>query len=276
MNETKHKNLFFKSFYFNPVGAAITSLNNNTIIHVNEAFSATTGYRPQQIVGKSMEELNMWAFQEERNEVITALHKEGSVRNVEVSIRDIEGNYKTVLYSADIIDYVGEQHVLSAAIDITDRKRTQDLLIKTETKYRDMFMHSIQGIAVYSETEDGDDFVIMDINKAGERIDRIKKADVMGKTVSEIFPGIREFGLLDGLKRVWKSGEAEHLPTSYYNDGRIEGWRDNYLYKLASGEIVALYSDETARKNAEKELSEASTGTSDKRGKVFQGLSRKL
>ena len=63
-----------------------------------------------------MEELNMWAFQEERNEVITALHKEGSVRNVEVSIRDIEGNYKTVLYSADIIDYVGEKHVLSAAI----------------------------------------------------------------------------------------------------------------------------------------------------------------
>ena len=117
-------------------------------------------------------------------------------------------------------------------------------------------MHSIQGIAVYSETEDGDDFVIMDINKAGERIDRIKKVDVMGKTVSEIFPGIREFGLLDGLKRVWKSGEAEHLPASYYNDGRIEGWRDNYLYKLASGEIVALYSDETARKNAEKELCE--------------------
>jgi PAS domain S-box-containing protein len=39
-----------------------------------------------------------------------------------------------------------------------------------------------------------------------------------------------------------------------YHDGRIDGWRDNYVYKLPSGEIVAVYADVTEQKVTEEEL----------------------
>ena len=44
---------------------------------------------------------------------------------------------------------------------------------------------------------------------------------------------------------------------SFYQDERIVGWRENFVYKLPSGEVVAVYSDETDRKQAEEALRKA-------------------
>ena len=55
---------------------------------------------------------------------------------------------------------------------------------------------------------------------------------VIGKRVTEIFPGIKDFGLFDVFQRVWKTGKPEHHPIAHYEDKRIEGWRENYIYKL--------------------------------------------
>ncbi|MBN1877146.1 MAG: PAS domain S-box protein, partial [Anaerolineae bacterium] len=65
-------------------------------------------------------------------------------------------------------------------------------------------------------------------------------------------PNVREFGLFDVLQQVWKTGEPERHPLSWYQDHRVAGWRDNYVYKLPSGEIVAIYEDMTRRKQAEE------------------------
>ena len=59
------------------------------------------------------------------------------------------------------------------------------------------------------------------------------------------------------LRRVWKTGKAECLPESLYKDNRIQGWRENFVYKLQSGEVVAVYDDVTEHKLAEEALRES-------------------
>ncbi len=54
------------------------------------------------------------------------------------------------------------------------------------------------------------------------------------------------------FKRVYKTGVAEKFALKEYSDERISGWRENYVYKLSSGEIVALYADRTAEKMQEE------------------------
>jgi PAS domain S-box-containing protein len=110
------------------------------------------------------------------------------------------------------------------------------------------------GVAVYQAVDEGSDFVFLDLNKAGAKIEEIDAESVFGQRVTQIFPKIKEFGLLDVMKRVWSTGVPEQLPVSEYKDERIAGWRDNFVYKLPSGEIVAVYDDITQRKQAELEL----------------------
>ena len=110
------------------------------------------------------------------------------------------------------------------------------------------------GVAVYEAKDNGNDFIFKDFNRAGEQIEKIKKEDLIDKSVLEIFPGVKEFGLFDVFKKVWETGKPEHHPISMYKDERIIGWRENFVYKLPSGEIVAVYDDLTERKQAEEAL----------------------
>jgi PAS domain S-box-containing protein len=56
------------------------------------------------------------------------------------------------------------------------------------------------------------------------------------------------------FRRVWRTGLPEHHPIATYRDNRIAGWRENFVYKLPSGEIVAVYDDRTEQKQAEEAL----------------------
>ena len=137
--------------------------------------------------------------------------------------------------------------------DITDSKRTEKILRESENQFRQVFENMSSGLAIYEAIEEGEDFVFKDFNKAAEKIERISKDEVIGKRVTRVFPRVVEFGLLDVFKNVWRTGLPEKHPLTFYKDERIEGWRDNYIYKLPSGQIVAIYDDITERKQAEEE-----------------------
>ncbi|MBU7045444.1 MAG: PAS domain S-box protein, partial [Theionarchaea archaeon] len=169
-------------------------------------------------------------------------HKDGTYRWMydEMSlVRDAEGN------PLEIVGYW---------TDITERKEAEKELQTSEWRYRELFNNMNSGVAVYGAKDNGRDFVFKDFNKAAEKIDHIKKEEVIRKSVLKVFPGIRDYGLFKVFQRVWKTGKAEHHPISLYKDERITGWRDNYVYKLPSGEIVTVYDDVTESKKMEEKI----------------------
>jgi PAS domain S-box-containing protein len=136
--------------------------------------------------------------------------------------------------------------------EIAERKRAEDALKWSEARYRELASHISSGVAVYEAAADGEDFIFRDFNLAAERMEGMGRDQVLGRGVLEVFPGVKEFGIFAVFQRVWKTGVAEHHPVSFYQDGRICGWRENYVYRLPSGEIVAVYDDVTQRKQAEE------------------------
>jgi diguanylate cyclase (GGDEF)-like protein/PAS domain S-box-containing protein len=148
-----------------------------------------------------------------------------------------------------------EPHLLARVIRYAiERNHIHQTLRENEARLTALFEHMGSGVAVFRAIEEGADFVFGAFNRAAERIDHIPREQVIGKRLLEMFPGANEFGLLDAFRRVWQSGRSEHLPVSFYHDGRIAGWRENYVYRLPNGEIVAIYDDITERKQAEEQL----------------------
>lgn len=119
---------FAKAFRHTPSLMAITTVDDSRIIEVNESFARVLGYRHEELIGHTTLGLNLWVNPEKRQRFIDKLKQDKEVRNMEVEVRKKSGDICFVLMSAAIIHLNGECHVLSIAIDITDRKMLEDQL----------------------------------------------------------------------------------------------------------------------------------------------------
>ncbi|MGO8880780.1 MAG: PAS domain S-box protein, partial [Desulfomonilaceae bacterium] len=146
-----------------------------------------------------------------------------------------------------------------------DQETTQEQLLseqmehalqKSEQRYRAIFENTKNGVAVFQPVDDGQDFVFKDFNSAAERISRVRRDEVIRKRLLEMFPNGAKCGLLASLQRVYQTGKLEQPPAFYYKDAQREGWRETFIYRLPSGEIVAIYEDVTEQKAAEAALRE--------------------
>lgn len=145
--------------------------------------------------------------------------------------------------------------VVGTHIDITKEKEIKQSLAENEQRFRELTEHLPSGVAVYKAINDGEDFVFVDLNAAAKRITKHKKEDLLGKTLLSCFPNLINSPLLKSLRKVYNSGEEAYIPPFYYDDKELEGgWRENSIYKLPSGEIVAIFKDVTDLKLAQERL----------------------
>jgi len=232
---------------FNPENGIITFVNNSTCKY----FS------------KSIEELKNLSFYSLMDDKDSAKFKK--------NIKKLENEFSTTVYENIVNTPNGQrwqrwiiqpifsedgykEEYQAIGEDITERKRTLNELMISESKFKELFNNMSSGVSVYRSINNGEDFVFVDFNESAENIENIKKDSILGKSVLSVFPNIREFGLFDVYKRVYSTGIPEHHPVSFYNDSRTSGWRENYVYKLATGEIVSIFNDVTEKKIAEQKI----------------------
>jgi PAS domain S-box-containing protein len=225
------------------------------------ACIAVTGYTDQEFSDdpylwiQMVHEQDREAVEEQAEQILTGskvgpiehriIRKDGVVRwvrNTPVPYFDADGR---------LLSYDG------LIQDVTERRRAEEAHRESEARYKGIVEYTINGVAVYKAVNDGEDFIFVDFNRSAESIESIEREKVIGRSILDIFPSVKEFGLFDVLRRVWASGHPEHHPVSLYKDDRIVGWRDNFVYQLPSGEVVAVYTDETESKQAEEALRKA-------------------
>ncbi|MBF0589038.1 MAG: EAL domain-containing protein, partial [Magnetococcales bacterium] len=227
-----------------------------TYLAVNDAYLSTSGKSRHEIEGHTVAELlGDEIFQ---NEVKPKLDRclEGAHVNYQAWFDFGTGNQRLmdVSYHPFRLEDGSITGVVVASRDITKRERAAHDLALSEQRYQSLFDTMTSGVAVYETFDDGTTFTIRDFNKAAERINKAPREEVLGRSISEVFPGVHKFGLFDVFQRVYQSGKAEHFPITFYEDDRIQGWRDNYVYKLSEREIVAIHDDVTEQKQLEMEL----------------------
>jgi PAS domain S-box-containing protein len=131
------ENKFSTAFRAVPAGLSISSLSDGHYIEVNDTFLRDRGYTREDIIGHRVTELNMWVEPEQRIEMLSKLQESGTMMTSrEVKFRTKTGEIRTMLWSAELMEFGGEKNVIAISQDITQLREVQEALRKSEEWYR--------------------------------------------------------------------------------------------------------------------------------------------
>jgi PAS domain S-box-containing protein len=129
---------FSAAFQASPAFIGILRLSDEKYVLANDAYLNWLGYPIEEVVGRTCVDLGLWENPPERDSVLKDMYTSGSIRHRECRWRNRSGKQSTILLSAETIQLNNTPHMLSMAIDITQRKRIEEELLKTLEREKEL------------------------------------------------------------------------------------------------------------------------------------------
>ncbi len=147
LRETEER--FRLAFLTSPDAVNINEMVTGLYVDVNEGFSNITGYRREEVIGRTAYEINIWDNPDDRERLVDILRREGKVVNFEALFRFKDGRVRTGLMSASIIHLSGVPHIISITRDIEELKEAGRKILQAKeeaeeaSKLKTAFLNNI-------------------------------------------------------------------------------------------------------------------------------------
>ncbi|MEO8359437.1 MAG: PAS domain S-box protein [Vicinamibacteria bacterium] len=117
---------FRRIFEHSPITIALASVPEGRFLAANEAASQMFGFDHNEVVGKTTEELQIWADPKERAHYLELLQTEGRVEGFESTMRKSSGELINVLIATAMMKTASSGMTsLVTVLDITERRRAE-------------------------------------------------------------------------------------------------------------------------------------------------------
>ncbi len=225
------------------------------ILDANRRAEAMYGYGRPMLLGKRAADLRV---ESERDRVPDLLREAGAEGRFvhESTHRRSDGTTFPVEISTRTVDFGGIPALLSLVRDVSERRRHEEAIRRSEERYRALFNGMLNGFAyceMLFEAGRPSDFIYLTVNRAFGELTGL--VDVVGRRVTEVIPGIRDANpeLFELYGRVAESGVPDRLETYVPALGI---WFSISAYSPQKGHFVAVFDNVTERRNAEAALLE--------------------
>ncbi len=103
----------------------LTEAESGRYAMVNRAFEALTGWDSAEVLGRTSEELGIWAHAGDRTAIREVIRREGSASNMPVSFRRKDGGTVSMLVSVAPFALDGQDYLVLYARDVSESERTR-------------------------------------------------------------------------------------------------------------------------------------------------------
>lgn len=136
---------FSRLFHLNPfLPMVLSELSDGKYIEVNASFNELFGFAHDEVIGKTVRELNVWVDPAQRDTFVATIKHGGVVKNAEVKLKAKNGKILDVRFSMIVIPMNDGPKVLSMALDCTEQKIAERRLRESEQNL-DILINSSPG-----------------------------------------------------------------------------------------------------------------------------------
>ena len=130
---------FSQAFNANPAPAMIGRLADLRLIKVNQGFLDMTGFERDQVVGRTVYEMDLFARAAERDVAHERLADGRAVPQMESELALPDGTDKLVILAGQPIDYGDEACMLFTFADLEPRRKAETALRQSEKRFQSAF-----------------------------------------------------------------------------------------------------------------------------------------
>lgn len=237
-----------------PNSVIITDLNGN-IEYVNPKFTEVTGYTFEEVKGKNprivQSGLTSLSTYKEMWDTITS----GNQWRGELFNRKKNGElYWESITISSISDVNGKTtNYLAVKEDITEKKKAESTIIKSEAQFRSVWENSIDALRLTNE-----DSIILEVNQAYCKLVGMTKEELEGKTYDVVYsdedPHLVSKFKIDFSSRTMKRNYENEV--TYWNGEKIWLEVSNSFIDVENQptKLLTIFRNITERKEAEKQL----------------------
>ena len=229
---------------------------NACFTYLNPAWEKTHGYKIHEMIGRSFSEFQTKEIFERDVKEFSRHLAGGFVKEYETNHIAKDGTELTLLFNAVPLfakdgTIVGTQ---GTAVDITERKRSEEALKESEDKLSSLFASMTEMVVmhelVFNEQGEAVNYRILDCNDAFTKTTGIKRENAIGKLATEVYQTVFP-PYLEEYTRVGITGESLEFTTFF------EPMDLHFAISVVSpkkNQFSTVTSNITDRKKAELEL----------------------
>ena len=243
----------------------IMILQDGIIKYANDAMSKINGFSIEEMTNWTSSELIDQVYIEDRenarNRLRGRLNGDSSIPHIfSYRINAKEGKVKWVESYSKTITYQDKLADLALIMDVTEQNQAQEKLKESEEKYRSLFENMNTGFAYHEVIVDNNnkpiDYKYIEANNQFEKMTGLKISELIGKTVTEVLPGI-ENDPADWIGKFGKAGlTGEPLTVEDYSEP-LDRWYHVSGYSPKKGFFAVTFNDITDSKLAEIKIKES-------------------
>ncbi len=150
-----------------------------------------------------------------------------------------------------------EQHILetvaqSMGVWLAQKSAAQELA-DMEEQYQSIFDSMADGFALYEIKDEGRELIVMDWNRAAEKMYNLLQHDVLGQDIKKFFPAMEKTDIYKAILDCWKSGENKIIPLVHYQDAQHDQYMHNVIYRVGD-KVAVIFRDVTEEEKTRQEL----------------------
>jgi diguanylate cyclase (GGDEF)-like protein/PAS domain S-box-containing protein len=178
----RSQTLFSTVFAASPNPIVFSRLADGRYVEANQAWFDLFGYSRDEVIGKVTSELAVWTDLAQREQLIQRLGIDGRADNLEFRMRRRGGEELDVLYSGQVIEFLGDQCIVATILDVTSRKHAEQERRLSDERFARIF-HSSPDAIVISRLDTG---VYVELNEAWTELSGYKRLDLIGRGSTEL------------------------------------------------------------------------------------------
>lgn len=243
------KNRIVDVFRSTPQMMAISNLSDGRYIEVNQTFLDTLGYERKEIIGKSSDDIDLFAHIIQSDKFIQKLPRLKRVKDFKITINTKNGEAKDFKFSAEPVIIGEDRFLLTSYIPVSSDEPSIEDINQTFGRLRNLF-ESLTNFVMIVNPDSKGRFILEYINKDSGEFREMDSDQIIGKDLRTLDIKNKDV-ILELVGKIVVTGQPNKqtiLDFGKEDEGYYFGIR------LNTGEVIIIWEPGVIQRSREKEL----------------------